>query len=108
MDPWQVAAEKRSRIQPEAGQNFAASHPVRSGGQWLVPALTPDEPVDCLIEHPPNDVFADPIAAVSVQLVAEVVAGTAGGHVSGEFGGGLDVIVLIDPRLTALPDHQAK
>ena len=80
------------------------SGPARSGSYL---PLAQYEPVDRLVEHPPDEVLADAVAAVSVQLVAEVVAGAAGGHLGGEFRSGFDVIVLIDPGLSTMLDHQA-
>ena len=95
-DLCQVTGQKRGRIEPEAGEDRAAEDPIRRERHRLVSALAKDEPVDLPVEHAPDDVFADAIAAIDVSFSCEVVAGAAGGDLGDKLGRALDVIVFAD------------
>src|SRR5262245_2410034 len=59
-DAGEVAAHQGGGVEPQPGEHLAAQHPARAGRQPLVAALAQDEPVHLSIQHPPDDVLADP------------------------------------------------
>ena len=68
----QVAAEKRRRGQPEAGEDLALVLPFGVELQTLVAVVAQDEPVDRPVPYTPHHVFANFVAPVGVQFVVQV------------------------------------
>jgi len=69
---------QRRRVEPQTGKDRAAQGTVLSRQEWLVPRFAEDEPVDLPLGDAPDDVFADTVSLVSLELVVQVVAGAAG------------------------------
>ena len=53
----QIAAQQRSRVEPQSGEKLAAQHTVIIGFQLLVTAIAENKPVDLSIENAPYHVF---------------------------------------------------
>src|SRR5205807_3860470 len=83
-DARQIAADERRGIEPETGEDLALVKAGLIDEQQLVAALAEDEPINRLIQHPPDDVLAHLISAIGVQLDVQVVAGAAGGDLRKE------------------------
>jgi hypothetical protein len=101
VDADQIAGQQCGRVKPKAGKHHAACDAVCVGKQPVEAAFAENEPVDCGILHAPDKVFADAIAAVGIQLRSKVVADGAGGHFGDELGCAIDVIIFINPGLSA-------
>src|SRR5208337_4845683 len=77
-------------------------------GHQLEAPFAVHEPVDLAIKDPPDDVLADAVAPVGVQLFPEVVTGAAGRDFRDQLGRSLYVIILADAGLSTPlgPDDQ--
>ena len=73
--------------------------PSAGRGDRLVAAPAEDKPVDLAIEHAPDHVFADAIAAIDLALRPQIVADAAGGDLGHELRGSRDVVVIVDASL---------
>ncbi len=102
------ASHQRGWIEPEAGEHRAAEDAIGRRGHQLEVPVAVHEPVDLAIKDPPDDVLADAVAPVGVQLFPEVVTGAAGRDFRNQLGRSLDVIILADAGLSTPlgPDDQ--
>src|SRR5712691_10976859 len=53
------------------------------------------EPIDLLLQYPPDDVFAHPIAAIDTELGVQVIAGRTRCYLCHQFGSTLNVSISI-------------
>src|SRR5438094_81501 len=60
--------------EPEAGEDLAAVNAVRPRRKRFEAPFAQDEPVNGVLQDPPDDVFPDPVPAVRIHLVEQVVA----------------------------------
>ena len=97
MSPRSSAAASSHR----PGKTVALENARGVGRQQLELAPAQDEPVELLIVDAPDEIFADAVAAVDVELGVQVVAGAAGSHLGHQLGRLFDVIVGADARLAA-------
>ena len=100
-DAGQVMIPQRDRIEPETREYCAAIKAVYRESHRLVAPLAEHEPVDLAVEHAPDNVFADAIAAVNLELDAEIVAGTTGSNLGHHVRRAFHVIVGADSCLAA-------
>ena len=103
-----LASHQGGWIEPQAGKYRAAQDAVRRRGHQLEAPFAVHEPVDLAIKDPPDDVLADAVAPVGVQLFPEVVTGAAGRDFRDQLGRSLYVIILADAGLSTPlgPDDQ--
>ena len=78
------------------------------GGERDVFTLFENEVIDLAVEDAPDDVLADAVAAVDVELGVEVIAGGGSGDFCNQFGGTFDIPFGINARLTATSFENAK
>src|SRR5208337_1645464 len=100
-DAGQVMIPQRDRIEPETREDRAAIKAVCRESHRLVAPLAEHEPVDLAVEHAPDNVFADAVAAVNLELDAQIVTGTTRSDLGHKLGSTLEVIVIADPCLAA-------
>ena len=75
LDDRLLATHQGGWIQPEAGKLDTAEDAVSRRRHRLESAVAIHEPVDLAIEDPPDEILADVVPAVDVQLLSQVVTG---------------------------------
>src|SRR5262249_23607224 len=88
-----LALDEGGRGEPKAGEHRTAEDAVGRRRQGPEPPVAVNEPVDLSIEDPPDDILADPVAAIDVQLLPQVIADAAGRDLRDQFGSPFDVVV---------------
>ncbi len=90
---WRIAltvalspAHEGGRIQPETGEDRAAQDAVCRRRHRRESPSAVHEPIDLAVKHTPDDVFANAVAPVGVQLFSQVVTGAAGRDFGDELG----------------------
>src|SRR5688500_2669301 len=74
---------------------------IRPRVQDVVSATSQDEPIQRFVQYAPHDILLYAIAAKSLELVAQIVAGSTRSHFRDQFGRSFDVVVLADADLPA-------
>ena len=99
----EITAKHRVQRQTQSGKDTAVSQVVRVGLKRPVRAVGQLEPVDAMLQGPPDQILAHAVAPVRVELVVEIVRGAAGRDLGDELRRALDVVVVAQPGLSAGP-----
>jgi len=91
-----VTTEQRCGIEPQTGEDFTAEHSLRIWHQPFVVPGAEDEPVDCLFQHTPHQIFAHATALVDLEFRVQVNTDTARGDFCDELRRILDIIIGAD------------
>ena len=92
----QVAANQGGRVEPQAREDRTVNKPSADGGQGHVSPLLQHEPIDLPFENAINDVFADAVATKSIELVVQIVTGTARGDLGDQVRTALNIAIVVD------------
>src|SRR5262245_7715580 len=80
VNPDQVAADEGMGVQPQAGKSFASQETLPAERQRLVFAVAKHVPGNCLLGHTPDQVLANFVSPIDLELGFQVEARRAGGH----------------------------
>ncbi len=96
-----IVLNQRGRMEPEARKDLAAEDSVSRRMNRLKAPASVRVPVHLAVEYPPDHIFAHAVASVDLELLAQIEADAAGGHLGDEFRRPLNISIVADPDLTA-------
>ena len=88
-------------VEPETGKHRAAEAAVVRRIKFFEPLIAANEPIHFVVQDAPDDVFADAVALVTLQLVVEVMADRGRGYFGDQVGGTHDVALFVEFDLAA-------
>lgn len=96
-----ITSQQGDRVEPESRKDFAALKAILVERESFVLAGPQHKPVEGLVPDAPNDVLANAVPPVDVQLHMQIVTDGTGRDLDHQFGSALNVTVLV-ARLPAV------